>query len=180
MTEEKDLPENEDPPDDAPEDDAPGDEDPPEDKGKGKADPELAKAIARRDKALADKRAALEKVRELEEKLNPGKDDPVAQANRRLIAAEARTVLTGKGITEKADQRAVMDFLALDTVQVDSNGEVDTDAIEERVDSLARVFGKLGTRSGSRGGPRVDTRDRGGDKGKPEDAATRRRREMLA
>lgn len=179
MAEDPKDPEPQDPPED-PKDPDLDPEDPPEDpKDKPKVDPEVAKATARRDKALQRAQAAEAKVKELEEKLNPGKADPVAAANRRLVTAEARVVLTGKGITDPTDQKAVLAFLGLDTVDVSDDGDVDSDAITERVEDLARVFGKLGGGKGGTRTPRVDTRDRGGEKAKPDDAATARRKAML-
>lgn len=147
----------------------------PEDKPK--ADPEKAKLITARDRAKEKARQLQERVSELEEKLNPGKKDPVAVANRRLVTAEARVALTTKGITDPAEQKEVMDFLALDSVSVSDDGEVDSDAITERLDTLARIFGK-GKQNGRRT-PNLDTRDLGGERGKPVDPAKARRLSML-
>ncbi len=159
-------------------------EDPQQDPGPGEdpkkddRDPELAKAIKARDTAKAKTRELTDKIRELEEKLNPGKADPVAAANRRLVSAEARVVLTGKGVTDAADQRALLDFLKLDGVPVSADGEVDADAIADQVETLLSIARKLNGGAG-RKSPRVDTRDLGGEKGKPVDPARARRLEML-
>jgi hypothetical protein len=155
-------------------------EDQEKDSGKRDQDTELKKAIGRRDRALKEKAALADQLRALKEKYEPEKADPVKVANRRLVAAEARVVLTGKGITDPGDQKEVMDFLALDSVTVSDDGEVDSDTLTDRVERLSSIFGKLGGGGGNgRRTPRVDTRDRGGEKAKPEDAASRRRREML-
>lgn len=156
-----------DPPADPPDDDP---EDPPK-------DPELQKAIRRRDAALAAKKKADDELAALKAKYEPDKADPVKTANRRLVTASARTVLTAAGVTEKEDQKAVIGFLDLDSISVTDDGDVDEDAIQERVEDLKRIFGKGG--GGGRRTPRVDTRDKGGDNGKPQDAASKRRREML-
>lgn len=171
-------PKDQDPKDQDPGDGDPGDEDPKDQDPKDGPDPEVKKAQARRDKALQRAQAAEARVKELEEKLNPGKADPVKAANRRLVTAEARVVLTAKGITEPADQKAVMGFLDLDSVDVSDDGEVDGDTITERLETLARVFGKGGG-GGRPRTPRVDTRDRGGDRAKDVDPAKKRRMEML-
>lgn len=164
---------NEDP--DTGEDSGPGSQEDPKDSKKGQ-DPELAKAIKARDTAKAKAREYQDRIKDLEEKLNPGKKDPVAVANRRLVTAEARVAMTAKGITDPADQKAVIDFLGLDSVDVSDDGEVDGDAITERLETLARVFGKNG---GGKRTPRLDTRDLGGERGKPVDPAKARRLSML-
>jgi hypothetical protein len=153
------------------------------DKGKDKdkdppKDPELEKAIRRRDRALADKKKLEDELAALRAKHEPDKVDPVKAANRRLVTASARTVLTAAGITEKDDQKAVIGFLDLDSVSVTDDGDVDEDTIQERVEELKRIFGRNAGTPRPRS-PRVDPRDKGGDNAKPEDAASRRRREML-
>lgn len=156
-----------DPPADPPD---PDPEDPP-------VDPEVQKAIRRRDAALAAKRKSDEELAALKAKYEPDKADPVKAANRRLVTAEARTVLTAAGITEREDQKEVLAYLDLDTVSVTDDGDVDADAIQDRVDALRRIFG--GKAPAGKRTPRVDTRDKGGENGKPTDAASKRRREML-
>ena len=165
-----------DPPEDppaAPPEDPPADppEDPPEE------DPELKKAIKRRDAALAAKKRAEEELAAYRAKHEPDKADPVKAANRRLVTASARTVLTAAGITEKEDQKEVLGYLDLDSVDVTDDGDVDEDAIQERVDALRRIFG--GKAPAGKRTPRIDPRDKGGDNGKTRDAASQRRREML-
>lgn len=156
----------------------PGQEDP--EKKPADQDPELAKAIRTRDQAKAKARELQDRVKELEEKLNPGKADPVAQANRRLVAAETRTVLTAAGVKDPADQKALLGFLDLASITVGNDGEVDTDAIQDQVDTLISVAKKLaGTGGGGKRTPRLDTRDLGGEKGKPADPAKARRMAML-
>lgn len=139
-------------------------------------DPELEKAIRRRDAALAAKKKAEDELAALRAKHEPDKADPVKAANRRLVTAEARTVLTAAGITEREDQKVVLGYLDLDSVSVTDDGDVDADTIQDRVEDLKRIFGG---KAQPRRTPRVDTRDKGGDNGKPQDAASRRRREML-
>lgn len=139
-------------------------------------DPELAKAQKRRDSALARAQKAEEEARALREKYEKSDEDPVVKANRRLVAAEGRVVLTAAGIT-KDDQATVLKYLDLDSVSVGDDGQVDSDTLQERVEELARIFG--GRKDPAKRTPKVDTRDRGGERAKPEDAATARRKAML-
>jgi hypothetical protein len=169
----QDPPDPVDPPQDPPD---PPDDDPTDPPDPPK-DPELAKAIKRRDAALAAKKRADDELAALKAKYEPDKADPVKAANRRLVTAEARTVLTAAGITEREDQKEVLGFLDLDSVSVTDDGDVDADAIQDRVEALRRIFG--GKAPAGKRTPRVDTRDKGGDNGKPLDAASKRRREML-
>jgi hypothetical protein len=98
--------------------------------------------------------------------------DPVEIANRRLVRAEAGRTLAAAGITDRGVQRDVLSVLDLSGIAVDEDGEVDTDAIEERIETLQRVFATRDTKD-TKGGtrsPKVDTRDRGGRApGKPAD-----------
>lgn len=167
-----------DPTDPDPED--PEDSDPDDKKDpKKEQDPEVAKAIRRRDSALARAKKAEDEAAALREKYEGSKDDPVAKANRKLVAAEARVVLTAAGFTESADQKVLMDFLGLDDVEVGPDGEVDSDTIKDRLEDLVSVVKKSIPDQRRGGGPRVDTRDRGGEKGKTLDPASKRRRDML-
>jgi hypothetical protein len=167
-----------DPNTDPPETDAdPESTDPPEDKPKDDVDPEVANAIKRRDAAIKARRKAEEERDALREKYEKDKTDPVAQANSRVVKAEARTVLAASGIP-KEDHSAVLGYLKLEDIQVSSDGEVDTDAIQDAVDDLKRIFGK-GTSGTKRTPPRIDTRDKGGTGTKAVDPASARRRAML-
>lgn len=169
-----DPPENEDPKD------PPENEDPPE--GDPKADPpenpELTRAIKRRDAALKAKQKIEGELAALKEKYEPEKADPVKAAHRQLASAEARAVLASKGITDRDDQRTVTGFLNLEAIEVQDDGTVDGDAIADQLDSLIKVFGKLNG-TGRANNPRLNTRDRGGERAKPEDAKVQRHREML-
>lgn len=176
MAEEEKPPEDEKPAEDEKDEtEETEDEKPPEDE---KKDPELQKAIKRRDAALAQKKKAEEERDALREKYEKDKTDPVAVANSRLVKAEARTVLTAAGITDKGDQAAVMRYLDLASVSVGGDGDVDTADLEGRVEELRDIFGKKAKEPQKRT-PRTDTRDKGGDKAKTLDDASRRRRAML-
>lgn len=168
-------PGKEDPKDRDPKDEDPGEDDPKKDQDPPK-DPELAKAQKRRDAALARAQKAEEEAKTLREKYEKSDEDPVVKANRRLVSAEGRVVLTAAGVA-KEDQAAVLRYLDLDSVHVGDDGAVDSDAIQERVEELSRIFG--GQKKDTKRSPRLDTRDKGGEKAKPEDAATARRRAML-
>lgn len=132
----------------------------------------LERTARRRDAAL---RKAQARIAELEKGQGGGDpkdpaDDPVAKANAKLVRAEARTALAAAGVTDREDQKVVLEVLNLAGIEVDDDGP-DADAVEELVATLRRVFGKV---SGEPGRvrprtPRVDTRDRGGSKGEPVD-----------
>jgi hypothetical protein len=149
----------------------------PKDK-KDTTDPEVAKAIRRRDAAIKARQTAEAEVAALKEKYEKDKTDPIKVANGRLVKAEARTVLTAAGVTDKSDQAAILDFLGLDSVSVTDSGEVDTGAIEDRVEELRRIFGKAPAKPAKRT-PSVDGKRGQGDGAKPADAAQARRRAML-
>lgn len=123
---------------------------------------ELTKAIARRDKAIeAARRMKVEldavKAKESGE-AEPSEADKLRTG---LMRTASRTVLAGVGVTEKADQAKLLEWLRLDdAVELDDSGEADTDALEERVTELRRIFGGPSKPEPRR--PRVDTRDRGG------------------
>lgn len=163
-------PGQEDPKDQDPDGDGDDPKDPPKD-----LDPELKKAQKRRDAALARAQKAEEEAKALREKYEKAEEDPEKRANRKLIQAEARVVLGEAGVS-KDDHQKVMRYLALDDIAVDGDGNVDSDTIQERVEELARIFGKRQEKARA---PRLDPRDRGGEKAKPADAAAKRRREML-
>jgi hypothetical protein len=149
-----------------------------EDGGEEESDPavlraELTKAIRRRDRAIARAREAESRLRDKDSK--DGKEnepDPVAEANARLVRAEAKGILAAAGVTDREDQAAVLDVLHLADIEVDSRGDVDTDAIEERVQRLREILGGA-AKNGRPPRPRVDTRDRGrsGDSSADPDAA---------
>jgi hypothetical protein len=136
-----------------------GSEDGGEENDPAKLRAELDKAIKRRDRALADRRAAREELAKAT-KSKDDQPDPVAEANSRLVRAEAKSVLAAAGVTDKDDQAAVLDVLHLADIEVDSRGDVDTDAIEDRVARLREIFGGAAS-NGRRPRPRVDTRDKG-------------------
>lgn len=167
----KDPEDPKDPPEDPPEDPEPDDK--PKDP---EPDPEVIKAQKRRDAALTRAQKAEEEVKALREKYEKAEEDPEKRANRKLITAEARVVLTEAGVS-KDDQAKVMKYLALDDISVGQDGTVDSDTITDRVEELRGVFGKAAKDKPRT--PRVDTRDRGGERAKPESAAARRRAEML-
>lgn len=151
--------------DDADEDDA---DDADEGEGGGEDDkdkkqqknPELEKAIRARDRAK-------ERARKLQEELDKTrqkdeKPDPVAAANAKLVRAEAKSQLAALGVTDKDDVAAVLGVLKLDDIEVDEDGEPDSDTIEERVTELKRIFG--GAAEPKKRTPRsTSTRDKGGN-----------------
>lgn len=134
------------------------------------------KRAAARDRKLREAQAELAKLRAKEEGNEP---DPVAQANARLVAASARTQLAAAGVTDREDQRAVIGLLRLDDIEVDADGDVDEEAIEERIERLRTILGTK-TEKRERRTPRVDTRDKGaGTKDTTTDADSQRYRRIL-
>lgn len=132
----------------------------------------LERTARRRDAAL---RKAQARIAELEKSQREGDpkepaDDPVARANAKLVRAEARTALAAAGVTDREDQKAVLEILNLSGIEVDDDGP-DPDAVADLVDTLRRVFGgRAGDGKSPRPRtPRVDTRDRGGSKTPPAD-----------
>ncbi len=136
---------NEDQDDDAGDDENDGDDDDSGDdsdddaKDGDKKDPELAKAIRRRDRAIATARR-LKAELEAATKKDDDKPDPVAEANNRLVRTAAHGVLRGLGVDSKEDRIEILDMLNLSDVEVTDDG-ADEDMIEEKVELLRRVFG---------------------------------------
>ena len=154
-------------------------EDPQESGDDEKKDPELKRAFDARDREKAKRRELEKKLAELEEKLNPGKQDPIAAAHRKLVGAEARVVLTGRGFTDSDDQKVLLSYLKLDDIEVGPDGEVGGEGIAEQLDQLIEVVRKVTGAGRSPRSPRIDPRDRGGEQGKPVDPARKRRMDML-
>lgn len=138
----------------------------------------VERTAKRRDAALRKAQAELAELRAKGEKKDDDEPDPVAKANSRLIAASARTVLAAAGITDKADQKAVISALNLSDIEVDEEDGPDEEEIEERLSELSRIFG--GTtkpKPGSRTPRGVRAPDRG--KGDTVDADTARYRRIM-
>lgn len=147
--------------------------------GKGKPD-ELKKAIARRDRALREKRKLQDELaaeRAKNEKAEKNEPDPVEKANTRLVRQATRTALAAAGVTDREDQKLVIDALNLSGISVDDDG-VDEDDIEDRISELRRIFGGTGKASTKRT-PRVDTRDKGGSNGNTTDPDAARYKRIL-
>lgn len=142
----------------------------------------LQRTAARRDAALRKAHAELAEARKGQERKDPDPaDDPVAKANTKLVKAEVRTALAASGITDRADQKDVLDALNLSGIEVDDDGP-DPDQVADLIDTLRRVFGgKAGgaEKRTERRTPRVDTRDRAGSKGEPADPDAARYRNFL-
>lgn len=132
-----------------------------EDEGAGAGSGEVEKwkkRAAARDRKLREAQAEIAKLKAKDE---GGEPDKEAMANAKLVASAARTQLASAGITDREDQRAVIGLLRLDDIEVDEDGEVDEEALEERLAELRRILGAKGPTPTKRT-PRVDTRDRGG------------------
>jgi hypothetical protein len=134
-----------------------------EDDGKPKPGSELAKAIARRDRALARARKAEKELADSKKDKDDDKPDPIAVANSRVVNASARALLASTGITDREDQKAVIAMIRLDDIEVDDEGP-DEDAIEERISDLRRIFGAK-TSTTTRVPRTTSTRDKGGAQG---------------
>ncbi|HET9234919.1 MAG TPA: hypothetical protein VFP10_12330 [Candidatus Eisenbacteria bacterium] len=139
---------------------------------------ELTKAARRRDRALQRARDAEARLAKLENKDGKDEPDPVAEANGRLVRAEAKSVLAAAGVTDREDQAEVLGFLNLSDIEVDSRGDVDTDTLEERVQRLREIFAGTAASNGRRR-PRVDTRDKGRAGGSASDPDAARYKRIL-
>lgn len=150
---------------DPPEDELDPEDEPetePETEPEDKPDDETAKWRKRaesRERRLRDAQKELAALRARD--AGDSTPDPVLVANGRLIRAEARAQLAAVGVVDRDDQRAALATLNLSDIDVDEMGEVDADALEERIADLRRVFGGKGAAPAKRS-PRVDTRDKGG------------------
>lgn len=130
---------------------------------------DLSKAVKRRDAALKRARDAEARLKALQS----GQDgeapaeDPVAKANLRVVRTEGRAVLAGFGVTSRDDQNAVLSVLSLADIEVTEDGDVDVEALEERLSSLRRILGgpEEKEQPPKKRTPRVDTRDRNGSTG---------------
>jgi hypothetical protein len=140
----------------------------------GSKNPDLLKAIKARDRA----KAQLRELRAEIEKANRKDDapDPVAEANSRVVRAEARSVLASAGVTDRDDQATILEVINLSDIDVDKRGDVDTEAIESRITELRRILG--GSAPPRTRVPRTDTRDRG-TKETTTDPDTQRYRDIL-
>jgi hypothetical protein len=167
------MPDDPKPENDKPEDDKPeteeteeeteegGEDDKPEDK----TDPEVAKAVKRRDLALKRAQKAESELKKYKEKeAKEGEDDPVAKANARLISASARTVLASAGVTDREDQKEVLAMLNLSDIDVDDTDGPDEDEIADRVERLRAIFSG-GAAPKKRVPGSVKPKDRGGSGG---------------
>lgn len=121
------------------------------------------KRASARDRRLREAQAEIARLKAKEE--GGEEPDKETKANAKLVASAARTQLAAAGITDRDDQRAVIGLLRLDDIEVDEDGEVDEEALEERLAELRRILGAKGPAPAKRT-PRVDTRDKGAG-GKP-------------
>lgn len=155
--------------DDSADDDSDDSEDDSEDESKEEDEEEkpeggddLQKAIRRRDRALARARKAEAALAEATKKKEDEAEDPTAKANARLVRAEAKSQLAAIGITDKEDQRAILDVLRLDDIDVDDEGDVDDEAVEDRITELRRIFGS-GSAPARRVPKSTSAKDKGGN-----------------
>lgn len=95
-----------------------------------------------------------------------GKDDDAERraaereqaANRRLVGIEVTAELRATAGLTREDAQAVAGLLDLSAIEVDDDGRVDPDDVTELVEKLRKTFG--GSERESRGGGRVDRRQR--------------------
>ena len=128
----------------------------------------------RREDAL---RKAQARVKELEAK---DSDTPEVsaedRANQKLVRASAKTVLAGIGVTDRADQAAVLELINLSDIEVDDAGDPDEDEISDRIERLRKALG--GKAPTSRNTPRRQTADRGANQDN-QDATSKRMQAFL-
>lgn len=135
----------------------------------------LSEKAARRDKALREAQAKIKELSGGKDKTQePSEADKLREGVKRTAA---RAVLAGQGIADKAAQAEVLAVLSLSDVEVDESGEVDTEALEERVEKLRRIFGGGAT---ARPRPRLDPKDRGGKDATPADPDAGRYQRFLS
>lgn len=140
-----------------------------------KPDPELEKwkkRAIRREDQLTKAQEELAKLKGEKEK--PAEEDPLQKANRRLVHASARTVLTAAGVTDKDAQATVLSMLNLSDIDVDDEDGPDEDEIEKRLTKLREA---LAPREVRRRPGNVSPKDRGA--GSPVDADTARYRRII-
>lgn len=151
---------------------------PPDKETYDKLSARAVKAVERaqqRDKLLREAQAEIKKLKDPD--ATDTEPDPIAQANVRLVKASARTALATAGVTDRGEQAAVLAVLNLSDVEVDEDGEVDTDAIDTRIGELRRIFGG---KAAAKRAPRLDTRDKGGSGGGDTNPDSARRRAFLS
>ena len=175
MTDEAPKPENENP-DTEPDNDEAGEETEEEESAPSAEDfKKLQEKASRREAAL---RKAQKELAELKKPKEPDEEeDKVAKANRRLLTASARTVLTAAGIADRDDQKLVLSLIDLSGIEIDEEDGPDEDAIEEKISDLRRIFGATSKPDapGSRKPRGVRTADRGGNGTVDADTARYRR-----
>lgn len=164
-----DPPENDPPENDPDDDDDPEEWTPPSKEQWEKLD----RAAKRRDAAL---RKAQQEIADLKKgSKKDGDPDPAAdraaRADMRLVRAETRTALTAVGVTDREDQKRVLDALNLTGIEVDEEDGPDPDQVADLIEVLRKAFGGKGGSNGKDRPrtPRIDTRDRGGAKADPAD-----------
>ena len=134
----------------------------------------LEQKAARRDKALREAQAKIAELSGAKDKVDePSEADILREGMKRTAA---RAVLATSGVTDKEDQSVLLSVLSLDGVEI-TDGEVDTEALEERLSDLRRIFGAPAPAKRT---PRVDTRDRGGREPVPTDPDAARYRRFMA
>jgi hypothetical protein len=117
---------------------------------------EFRKVIEQRDKLKA-------KIKALSAPDTPAPTEPTeADTLRTALARTASvSVLVTAGIADKADQDAILSIPGmLSDLDVSGDGEVDTSALSERLDTLRRIFGQ---KAPERTVPRVRTGQRPDD-----------------
>lgn len=136
---------------------------------------ELDKVVQQRQK-LKDELRKLKA--DLAAKDKPQDTEPTEADKLRAALARtaATTVLAGQGITDKADQDAVLSLIRTDSLDVDADGSVDTESLAEHLEALRRIFTPKET---PRRVVKVDARKGQGDSGSGVDADTKRYRRII-
>lgn len=152
------------------------DTDKPDDKPDTVSRAELDKAIATRDKVKRELREIREKLKatDTKDKAEPTEADKLRAA---LVRTAGVSALVTGGVTDKADQDAILSMLKVDGLDVSEDGTVDTDSLTDTLDTLRRIFTPKD--SGKARPPRVDTKRGQSDSGSGVDSDTLRYRKLL-
>lgn len=133
-----------------------------------KADVDLAAALAA--KAGDDDAAKAEQIR------REAETAATSKANQRIIRAEIRAAAAGK----LADPKDALTFLDLDQLEVDDNGEIDSDEVAEAIEELLKKKPYLAAATAKRFQGTADSGAQSRNAGKPKQVTETELKTMTA